>query len=110
MAENKRSKFMEILTRDNSEIAITRAERFEQITKTEIDNHISSIENDIIKAQDEMDTLLDISTNNDINAINALRDWDAEEFVTKRCTLRLKIKRLNEALEVAQAERNELFG
>lgn len=110
MADATQSNFVKMLTRDNSKVQKARAIRLGTITETEMSQLISNLETQRLTIEDQMDQQLDVTTQNDMTSMNAIKDWDAKSFIQRRVEMRVKLKNLEVNLEAAYETRKELFG
>lgn len=104
------SKFVKLLTRDNSKVQKARAVRLGTITEAEMDQLISNLETQRLTIEDQLDQQLDVTTQNDMTSMNAIKDWDAKAFIKSRVEMRVKLKNLDINIEAALETQKELFG
>lgn len=104
------SRFEEILSRSNADIRKDRAKR---ITSSVVDaqaKFIMELNSKIRKQENELDSLLDLSTSNQNTSMNVVHpDFDAEEYVQRINALVLDIELQKQALVVALEVQEDLF-
>lgn len=107
--ENKESKFMTILKRDNATIKDERAVRIAQSTKEAQIKLILDKKAEVVKIESELEGMLDLSTSPDTTTDVALREFDHESFVINYQTLQEKLEVKKLKLEAALKTGRELF-
>jgi hypothetical protein len=104
------SRFEEILSRSNADIRKDRAKR---ITSSVVDaqaKFIMELNSKIRKKENELDSLLDLSTSNQTTSMNVVHpDFVAEEYVQRINSLVLEIELKKQELTVALEVQEDLF-
>lgn len=108
--ERTQTKFEQNLVRSNSEI---RAERGRRISETVGDAQaklIMDIKGSIRKKKDELESMMDLSTDNTNTSMNVIsKDFDADSFVERINSLKTQIRLDEIKLEIAEETNNEWF-
>jgi len=104
------NKFVKLLTRDNSKVQRARAERLGKVTKSEMESLISELETKKLTIEDQLDSQLDVTTANDLTSMNAIRDWDAKDFIKKRVEMEVELENIQINLNKALKVDRDLFG
>jgi hypothetical protein len=104
------SRFEEILSRSNADIRKDRAKR---ITSSVVDaqqKFIMDLNSTIRKKENELDSLLDLSTSNENTSMNVIHpNFNPEDYVQKINTLVLDIELKKQELVVALEVQEDLF-
>jgi hypothetical protein len=104
------SRFEEILSRSNADIRKDRAKR---ITSSVVDaqaKFIMELNSKIRKKENKLDSLLDLSTNNQTTSMNVVHpDFVAEDYVNRINSLVLEIELKKQELTVALEVQEDLF-
>lgn len=104
------SRFEEILSRSNADIRKDRAKR---ITSSVVDaqaKFIMELNSKIRKKENELDSLLDLSTSNQNTSMNVVHpDFNAEDYVNRINSLVLEIELQKQELVVALEVQEDLF-
>jgi hypothetical protein len=104
------SKFAEQLSRDNSSIRDDRAKRISESVADAQDTLIRSIKDRIRKAEGELDSMLDLSSDNQTTSMNVISpSFNADTFVTRINDLKVQISLDNIKLQIALETKEEWF-
>lgn len=106
----KTSAFVEQLKRGNAKIRADRAERIGNKVSRAQTKLISDLEDERDSKQDELDAMMDLSSDNQKTSLNVIsKDFDAYAFVNQINKLKTDIKMLEIKLTVAQETSKEWF-
>lgn len=106
----KKGKFESILTRDNKSIRADRAKRIVSSVQDAQLRLIMDIRGDIRKKEDELDSMTDLSTDNNNTSINVISpNFDASQFVERINELKKDIHLLEIKLRIAEQTQDEWF-
>lgn len=104
------SKFAEILSRSNSSIREDRARRIADAVSDAQDKIIMDLNAEIRKKQNELDSMMDLSTSNVSTSMNVISpDFDAENYVRKINSLHVEIQLKSMELQIAKEVKADLF-
>lgn len=110
MAVAKESKFVKQLKRSNKAIRADRAKRIGTKVSNAHSRMCMKLQEDISNMEDEIDAMTDLSTDNQSTSMNVIStNFNADEYVERLNTLKVKIKIAKEKLEIAQDTTSELF-
>ena len=101
--------FFGILTRTNKAIQADRAIRISEDVRDEQNTLIMSIKKKKREAQNRIDTLLDMSTSNNVNHVNRVDNFDSKAFTSELHKLKLTIMEADVELQVAEETFKALF-
>jgi len=101
-------KFNEFLDRNGDQIIKGRANRVLKAAKNAANVHIQNIENKIMKIEDEMEAMLDMSPDNRYS-LKIGESFDGEVFITEYQAKALELHLLKQELQLATKVNNELF-
>ncbi len=104
------SKFAETLSRDNSAIRDDRAKRISESVADAQDTLIRNIKDKIRKAEGELDSMLDLSSDNQTTSMNVISPtFNADTFVIRINELKVQISLETLKLGIAQETKKEWF-
>lgn len=110
MAAAKNTKFVNQLKRTNSKIQADRAQRIGKSVSNAQTRLVMDLEEKVNKKQDELDAMMDLSTDNVSTSLNVISpDFNAKEFVEKINSIQVELNLLNIKLSIAQKTQAEWF-
>jgi hypothetical protein len=101
-------KFNQLLARSGDQILEGRAARVLKAAKNAAIAHIQTIENSIMKVEDEMEAMLDMSPDNRYS-LKIGESFSGEEFITTYQAKALELHLLKQELKIAQDTNKDLF-
>ena len=110
MSTTKTSKFVSQLKRTNSKIRADRAQRIGKTVANAQSRLIMDLEETIGKKEDELEAMMDLSSDNQVTSLNVISpEFDASAFVKKINKLQTEIRLKKIELEIAQETTKEWF-
>ena len=109
MAEEKKSMFHEILERNNAKIRGDRAKRIADSVKEAQVDKVRNLESQVRKVTDELDRMMDLSTDNSSFTVNRVLDLDGTEFVNALHNHNITLTELDIELSIAKKTLKEYF-
>lgn len=104
------SKLADILARSNSSIREDRARRIAEAVSDAQDKIIMDLNAEIRKRENELDSLMDLSTSNLATSLNVISpDFDAEQYIRRINQLHIDIELKRQELEIAKEVKADLF-
>lgn len=104
------SRFAEQLSRDNSSIRTDRAKRISESVSEAQDKLIFAIRDKVRKAQGELDSMMDLSSDNHTTSMNVVSpEFNADTFVSRINELKVIISLESEKLIIAEETKEEWF-
>jgi hypothetical protein len=103
------TQFAQMLRRSNGELQKDRADRLAKVTSHAAQAKLNRIDQDIMKVEDKLEHMLEISASDDINSASRIENWDAEAWVEQRIQLKEKKRLLEIRREILAADVKELF-
>ena len=101
--------FQEMLERGNAKIRGDRAKRIADSVKEAQVDLVRSLESQIRRVTDDLDRMLDLSTDNTSFTVNRVIDLDGSDFVTKLHELNISMTELSIELQIATETLNKYF-
>jgi len=108
--ETTMCKFQEILVRDNSTIQIERANRITESVKDQYYTKLMELNAKVRGLQNKMEAMSDLSASNNTFDMNALKDLDGLDFVTKDYNYAIELQQAKIKLKVAKERYEYYFG
>lgn len=104
------TKFEQTLIRSNSEIRADRGKRISERVGDAQKKLIMDIKDRIRRKQDELESMMDLSTDNTNTSMNVIAaDFDASNFVERINTLKVEIRLDEIKLDIAEETNEEWF-
>ena len=108
--KTKESKFIATLKRTNSKIRNDRAVRIGTKVANAQDMLIMKLEEKIMSYQDQLDAMMDLSTDNQTTSMNIVsQDFNPGQYVEKINSLKTEIELIGVELKIAKETRKDLF-
>lgn len=105
----KSKTFKDILTRSNKEISADRANRVSSAANREYKRLIDAKQEQIEKIEDQIESMLDLSTTNETTVDNSAKNFNAEHWVNKMVQLELQKEMLDLEIKVIREKVGKYF-
>jgi hypothetical protein len=103
------TKLRKLLTRSNSEITETRAERISRSVENAFKARLMDTQSKIDVLNDKKERMMDMSASNNTTTKNAIDDLNATGFVDKYCEIDEELFILNRQMTIQKNAYKELF-
>lgn len=103
------NKLKKLLTRSNSEITKTRAERISRSVENAFKARLMDTQSKIDVLNDRKERMMDMSASNNTTTKNAIDDLNATGFVDKYCEIDEELFILNRQMSIQKNSYKELF-
>ena len=101
--------FEKLLKRDNSAIKADRAKRIGKSAANAQRALVMNLEQEVMNLEDSLETMTDLSTDNQSTTMNRIEDFNAESFVQRYHSAHVKLAVKREELEIAIAIEASMF-
>lgn len=103
------NRLKQLLTRSNSQITETRAERISRSVENSFKARLMDTQSKIDVLQDKKERMMDMSASNNTTTKNAIDDLNAGGFVDKYCEIDEELFILNRQMSIQKKAYKDLF-